>query len=200
MLGQQRIATLVKVIAVRNAGGVEPVGTVDVQPLVNQTDGAGNITALPPVYGMPYVRVQGGSSAIILDPQVGDIGIAVIADRDLSAVIATKAQAAPGSRRRNNMADGLYVGGVLNGTPQQYVQFTNSGITVLSPQTVTIQAPNVKVQGNLEVTGTTKLDQAVTADSTITASGEVTGNGIALSTHKHTGVSTGGGTSGPPTS
>ncbi|HEV2540188.1 MAG TPA: Gp138 family membrane-puncturing spike protein [Frateuria sp.] len=199
MLGRVRTATLVKVLAVSNAGGVEPVGTMDVQPLVNQTDGEGNVTPLPVLYGLPYMRIQGGTNAVILDPQIGDIGVAVFADRDLSAVIATKAQGVPGSLRRHSLSDGLYLGGMLNGTPQQYVQFTTSGITVLSPQTVTIQAPNVKVQGNLEVTGTTQLDQAVTANSTITASGEVKGNGIALSTHKHSGVSTGGGTSGPPT-
>jgi hypothetical protein len=195
-----RTTTLVKVVAVTNAGDVAPVGTVDVQPLVNQTDGAGNITPLPVLYGLPYLRIQGGTNAVILDPQVGDIGVAVFGDRDLSAVIATKAQAVPGSRRRHSLADGLYLGGMLNGTPQQYVRFTASGITVVSPQIVTIQAPNVKVQGNLEVTGTTQLDQAVTANSTITASGEVKGNGIPLSTHKHTGVTTGSGTSGMPTS
>lgn len=185
-LASVRTATLVKLVAVSNSGGVQPVGTVDVQPLVNQTDGAGNITALPVIYGMPYLRLQGGTNAVILDPQVGDIGIAVFGDRDLSAVISTKAQAVPGSRRRHSLADGLYVGGVLNGTPQQYVQFTSTGITVFSPQTVTIQAPNVKVQGNLEVTGTTQLDQAVTANSTITASGEVKSGSIGLQSHHHT--------------
>lgn len=194
-----RIATIVQVLAVSNSGGVSPVGTVDIQPMVHQTDGAGNVTALPVVYGVPYMRMQGGTDAVIIDPKVGDIGMALFGDRDLSAVIATKKAAAPGSARRNSLSDALYIGGILNGTPQQYVQFTTSGITVLSPQAVTIQAPTITLQGNVHTTGTLQQDGAVTANSTITAAGEVKGKGIPLSTHKHTGVQTGGGTSGPPT-
>lgn len=199
MLARVRTSTIVQVVAVYNDGDVTPVGVVDIQPLVQQTDSAGNVTSLAVVYGVPYMRVQGGTNAVILDPQVGDIGMAVFGDRDLSTVVATKKMGPPGSARQHNLSDALYIGGILNGTPQQYVQFTTSGITVLSPQAVTIQAPTITLQGNVHTTGTLQQDGAVTANSTITATGEVKGKGIPLSTHKHTGVQTGGGTSGPPT-
>lgn len=198
MLSMVRTSTIVKVLSVSNGGGVSPVGTVDIQPLVAQTDGKGNIVSLPPVYGVPYMRVQGGTDAVILDPKVGDLGIALFGDRDQSAVSSTKGEAAPGSRRKHSLSDAIYIGGILNGTPEQYVQFQDSGITVTSPQKVTIHAPNTEVQGNFKVTGTSELDGAVTAKDTVTATGEVTGKGVELSTHKHTGVQTGGGTSGPP--
>lgn len=187
-----RISTIVKVLAVTNDGGVSPVGTVDVQPLVQQTDGAGNVVALQPIYGVPYMRVQGGTNAVILDPQVGDLGIALFGDRDLSTVVSTKAMGPPGSARRNSLADALYIGGLLNGTPVQFVQFEASGITVKSPTKVTIEAPDIQLQGAVHVTG------AQTNDSTIVAQGDVTGSGTSLHTHKHTGVQTGGGVSGPP--
>ena len=35
-------STLVKVVSVTNSGGLSPSGTVDIMPLVNQIDGAGN--------------------------------------------------------------------------------------------------------------------------------------------------------------
>lgn len=206
-LAKVRIATIVRVLAVSNAGGVEPVGSVDVQPLVQQTDGDGNITALPPVYGVPYVRVQGGTNAVILDPQVGDLGIAMFGDRDLSAVVATKDAAAPGSNRRNSLADALYVGGLLNGTPVQYVRFSAEGIELVSPTKVHIQAPNIQADAStqfmvtspdIQLHGAVHITGAQTNDDAITAQGEVTGNGKQLSTHKHTGVTTGGGVSGPP--
>lgn len=187
-----RTATIVQIKAVTNAGGVSPVGKVDVQPMVHQIDGSGNITPHGTIYGIPYFRMQGGANAVILDPQVGDFGIAMFADRDVSGVVATGAAAAPGSARRNNFADGFYVGGILNGTPTQYVQFSDSGITVLSPTQVTIQAPTVAVTGNLTVSGT------VVTQSSITASGEVTGNGIKLSVLKVSGVQPGSGSSGTP--
>src|SRR5689334_17719037 len=84
---QQRLlkvqtATLVKVQAV-HGGGVGPIGTVDVLPLIDQVDGAGNIVPHVTIYGRPYCRWQGGANAIVLDPQVGDIGLMVFGSRDL---------------------------------------------------------------------------------------------------------------------
>src|SRR5574337_1469350 len=104
-----RIATLVRVLAVSNTGGVAAAGTVTVQPLVQQIDGSGNTTNLPPIYNVPYFRLLGGANAVILDPQVGDLGICLFADRDISAVKTTQKLSAPASNRRSSLADALYV-------------------------------------------------------------------------------------------
>jgi hypothetical protein len=138
--------TLVKIVSVTNNGGVSPVGFVDVQPLVNQVDGAGNATPHGIVYGLPYFRLQGGTNAIILDPQVGDIGMCGFASRDISSVKASKAQANPGSGRTFDWADGLYFGGMLNGTPVQYVAFSSSGIDIVSPTRIRMSAPEIDLQ------------------------------------------------------
>lgn len=178
--------TLCRVVAVTNSGGVEPVGFVDVQPLVNMTDYRGNAIPHTTVFHLPYFRLQGGSNAIIIDPQVGDIGICMIAERDISKVKSTKDAANPGSNRRYSISDGLYVGGVLNGTPTQYIQFGSGSITVHSPSVVNIDAPTINLNG------------VVNATSTITATGDVSGSGVSLSTHKHSGVTTGSGHTGVP--
>ncbi|MDE2000650.1 MAG: oxidoreductase, partial [Burkholderiales bacterium] len=123
MLGRVCTATLAQVKAVSNNGGVTPVGTVTIQPLVNQVDGSGNTVAHGLIYNVPYFRLQGGANAVILDPEIGDIGIAVFADHDISSVKSTKAAANPGSGRRFDMSDALYLGGFLGGAPSQYVQF-----------------------------------------------------------------------------
>src|SRR5262249_24754419 len=128
MLALARTAIPVKIVDATNTGGLSPVGFVDVMPLVNQVDGVGNQTPHGTVFGLPYLRLQGGSNAVIMDPQVGDIGIAVVADRDISAVKSSKGQANPGSRRRFSLADGIYIGGILNGTPKQYITFTSAGV------------------------------------------------------------------------
>lgn len=140
MLARVNTVTLVTVVGVTNAGGISPVGSVDVVPLVNQIDGAGNVVPHGTIFGLPYFRIQGGANAIILDPQVGDIGIAGFASRDISAVKASRAPAPPGSFRRFNYADGLYFGGTLNGTPTQYVAFTPDGVDIVSPGTINIAA------------------------------------------------------------
>jgi phage baseplate assembly protein gpV len=143
------------------------------------------------IYSVPYFRLQGGANAVILDPQVGDIGIAVFAESDISSVKAAKAQANPGSARKFDMADGLYLGGFLNGTPSQYVQFSASGITLLSPSAVTIQAPTVTIQAPT-ITLSGQVNQS---GGTIAASQDVTVSGLSILSHTHTDPQ--GGTVGP---
>jgi hypothetical protein len=183
-----RIATtaLVKVTAVTNAGTVAAVGFVDVIPMVHQVDGAGNPTPHGEIHHLPYFRVQGGADAVILDPKVGDIGVAVFCSRDISAVKRQKKEAAPGSRRRYDWADGIYVGGVLNGTPQQYVRFSTTGVDIVTPNNITINAANATLDssGNLAVKG------EVTA--------KVGASQVTLSGHHQSGVAAGVATSGAP--
>lgn len=168
LMAKMQTATLVQVMAVR-PGGTGLTGEVDVQPMVAQIDGAGNATVHGTIYGLPYSRIQGGASAIIMDPAVGDRGLAVFASRDISAVKATRRPNIPGSRRRFDMADGLYIGGFLNGAPTHFVQFTGGGINITTP-------------GNVAIT-----------------SASLTHNGVNIgATHLHSGVQTGAGQTGAP--
>lgn len=183
ILGTVRTATLVQVVATTNAGDVSPVGTVDVLPLVNLLDGLGNSSPHGTVYGLPVWRLQGGKNAIICDPVVGDIGVAVFSDRDISSVKANKGQANPGSFRRFDFADGIYFGGVLGVAPTQYVQFNDAGITIADKNgnSIVMSASGIAITGNITSTGTLQ------------------NNGKSVgSTHEHSGVQTGGGNSGPP--
>lgn len=143
LTGKMATATLVRIISCTNSGGLSPVGFVDVQPLVNQVDGNGVPVPHGVIHNLPYFRLQGGQNAVIIDPQPGDIGMAAFASRDISSVKANRAQANPGSARRFDMADGMYFGGLLNGTPIQYVQFSAAGITITSPTAITLNAPTI---------------------------------------------------------
>ena len=160
LLGALATATLVKVIAVYNEG-TGPTGTVDVQPLVNQIDGAGNnATPHGTVYGIPYFRTQGGQNGFVCDPQVGDKGMCAFASRDISKVVSTGAQANPGSFRRFDMADGLYFGGFIGGGLANYVWIDPSGnIHIVSTGVVSINAT-----GNATITAGGDVD--VTASGT----------------------------------
>lgn len=198
-----RIVTcaLVKVVAVTNNGGITPVGMVDVQPLVNQLTGDGTAVPHATIYRLPYMRLQGGANAVILDPQVGDIGMAGFCYRDISKVKATKAQANPGSSRTFNWSDGLYFGGFLNGTPTQYVAFAEAGITVVSPNKITLQAPIVEIDASSElhvVSPDSEFSGTIHTPGTITGDTDVVGSGTSLHTHTHSGVQSGGSNTGPP--
>ena len=151
LLAKIQTATIVKIIACTNDGGVSPVGFVDVLPMVNQIDGQGNPTPHTTIYNIPYLRAQGGANAVILDPQAGDIGVCVFASRDISKIKTTKAQGNPGSFRQYSFSDGLYLGGMLNGTPTQFIRFSSAGITITSPTAIIRHTPTVTVTGILNV-------------------------------------------------
>lgn len=185
---KMQTATLVRVVAVYPPSG-SLVGKVDVLPLVNQVDGAGNTVPHVTLYGRPYSRVQGGSNAVICDPAVGDIGVMVFGSRDLSSVIASGNPSPPASGRYFDRADGLYLYSLAKGAPTQYIEFTDSGINIVSPTAINLQAPNITLTGAVNANG-----------ATISEAGEVTdAAGKVLGTHTHTGVTSGGSNTGPPT-
>jgi hypothetical protein len=112
-----------KVTAVHPGAGSPPIaGTVDVQLLISQVDGAGNVVKQGVVYGIPYTRIQGGPWSIVCDPGVGDFGWLSSADRDISALKSAVAQGQsptnvnPGSNRKYHVSDAVYVGGAFNPT------------------------------------------------------------------------------------
>lgn len=170
---------LVRVETVHNAG-VSLTGMVDVLPLVTLQDGLGCPYPRETVYHAPYLRIQGGSSAIIMDPKPGDIGFIVISGRDHSHAIRTRAPSPPASNRLFAMQDCVYVGGFLNDAPNQYIHFTDEGIRIVTPGKVEIDAASV------------------TANCDITTTGDVKAGGVSLKSHTHTGVQPGAGNSGKP--
>lgn len=142
----RNFSALVQVIRVTAPGGLALAGTVDVQPLVNQLDGQGNAVPHGTVNDIPYIRIQGGTNGIIIDPQPGDIGVCIFCDRDNSSVLSSRGPANPGSLRRSDMADGVYIGGMLNGIPSQYMMFTASGIDIVSPNLIHMNAPQIHLE------------------------------------------------------
>lgn len=139
-------AGLVEVMAVHGGGPSGPP-TVDVRPLVNQVNGLSQQTPHGTVHGLPCFRLQAGNAGIIVDPAVGDRGQAVICDRDISTVKATRAQAAPGSSRSNSWSDGCYFGSFLGDAVTQYVQITQSGINIVTTGTVAITSAGLTHNG-----------------------------------------------------
>lgn len=157
--------------------GVDPGGTdgaagyVDVKPMVTQTDATGGRLDPVDLFHLPYFRIQAGTAAIVIDPVVGDIGLAIFAQSDCSTLgqdADTPVQ--PGSFRRFDQADGFYIGGFLNAAPTSWIEMTQDG--------------KIKITGTLELTGGMTVTDDIVAGS------------ISLRHHIHTGDS-GGHTSEP---
>lgn len=176
LLGEVRTIVPVKVVAVTGGGTGAGPPKVDVLPLVKQMDGIGTTTSHGNVLSLPVIRWKSGNGSIVVDPVVGDIGLAIISDRDMSAVVASGAESAPGSFRRFDLADGLYLGGILGSAPTQYVAFTSTGIKLSDKNgnTVDMKAGSIAITGNVTVTG-----------SVIAGFGGA--DQVGLQTHLHTG-------------
>ena len=179
---------VVQVVAVHPGAGTPPVaGTVDVQILIAQLDGAGNAVPQDVVYGLPYLRLGGGKWAVIVDPAINDIGLAIASDRDISSLKAAAAagnslMVNPGSYREYDVSDGVYLGTVLS-TPVPAATFWlkpdgTLNITDAKGNVLSTSASGFSLTGNLAVTG------SITATANVTA-GLGGADQVGLQTHTH---------------
>ena len=160
------VAMPVKVTKVMAGSG--SVGYVQVLPLVNDMDAQGNAVDVAVIPQLPYFRLQGGKVAIITDPVVGDIGLAVFCQKDTSNVVAgTDKPVQAGSFRKFSMSDGYYIGGFFFFFPETFLELKQDGKAILT------------------------ANGGVTINGDVVINGELTAKGIVYSTHVHGGVVSG---------
>lgn len=180
--------------------------TVDVQPMVNMLDGNSQSSPHGTILGIPYWQWQFGKNAIIADPVVDDIGVMICADRDISAVKATKKIANPGSDRQLDAADGIYFGGILNGEAEQSIKFTDSGVEIhdknsnslISSSTGWAFTGIVTFNENVQFAGQILGGTGAELTQDLKTTGDVVAGTVSLKNHLQSGVATGGANSGPP--
>ncbi|WP_284554231.1 phage baseplate protein [Lelliottia sp. T2.26D-8] len=177
---------LVQVVAVR---GDMPNLVVDVMPLVARTDPSGAIIDNSTVFNIPVFRLQRGSSAIIMNPVVGDIGMMAVCDRDTSIARANLKQSPPGTKRSHSKSDGLYLGGLLNQPATQFIEFADNKLNIVAPYGVEVTTPLMHVSGDITSGGN------ITDNSgTQSASLKTLRDNYDLHKHPVTGIQTGGST------
>jgi hypothetical protein len=192
LIGEVRTLVPVRVLAVHPGGGSPPaIGTVDLQPLVQTVDGSGKLWSVVPqgkaVYGAPFSRIQSGGTAVVLDPVVDDIGLAAVCDRDISLVVASGGQlSAPGSARMHDLSDLVYLYSIISATAvTQYIWANADGISLLSPNTITIQGGQINLKGPVNQTGgEVTLETKVTVPN-VDATTDVTVPNGSVNDHVH---------------
>lgn len=188
MIGKACTVTIVRVNSVES-GATGPVGFLSATDLTQQMDG--NNVGLPnkPLHKMPYFRLQGGANAVVIDPLPGDLGIAVFAQRDISETKRNKTEAPPPSLRTHDQSDGIYLGGILNGAPTQWLHFLESGVHIQSTGVLEVDATLMQVNCPIKATGDI-------TDNSGTQSASMASMRSTYNTHTHPGDS--GGTTGEP--
>ena len=200
--GMVNTAIPVRVDSCTKPGPNGAAGYVSATPLVQQRGADGNSLMPVSLPQLPFFRLQCGTAAVVLDPQPGDVGLAVFSQQDASNLEAGKTEPVQaGSFRCFDMSDGIYIGGILGKTPTVYVELEqDKGVTVKTPSNevtvdkdegnvtvkaqtkITLEAPTIELKGSLQMgntagsgTGDTmKITGNLDVTGTVNANGNVT--------------------------
>ena len=181
MMEQQMKGSINTCIPVRVDSCTKPgpngaAGYVSATPLVMQRGADGNSLAPVSLPQLPFFRLYAGTAAVVIDPQPGDVGLAIFSQQDASNLEAGKNEPVQASSFRSfDMSDGFYVGGFLGNVPDVYAELEQSAginiktptnlitigrddgtITIHADTAVNVDAPIAKCSGDVEIAGTLK--------------------------------------------
>lgn len=196
----------VVVTAVERKGEDAGAGYVTVKPLLQPRNNSGDGLEVTTIPKLPYFRLQHGKAAIICDPKVGDIGLAVVAKHDISNINGSTTPKVPATYRKFDPSDSFYIGGFWGKAPEVFIHLEDEGtIKIKAPTKITIESPECEVNASTGFTVNSaqiNLNAPISgggsggADATFT--GDVNAKGISLTSHTHTGVQSGNSSTGAP--
>ncbi len=173
------------------------------------------------IASVPVMQLGAGGVVLSLNLKPGDLGWIKANDRDISIVLQSYSDNAPNTLRKHSFQDAMFIPDVMHGIAtvgedaEHAVLQTLDGNCRVSiwPDRVklsagalfiTIGPAGIEVKGPVQFDDPVHMQQTLTVDGTsaltgaVTMPGGATIGGIPFGTHKHTGVQTGGGTSGGP--
>lgn len=179
-----------------------------VQPLIAllTTDGA-KVTRAQ-IARVPVLALGGGGFVLNFPLQQGDLGWIEASDRDISLYMQSLQEAQPNTLRFHSFEDARFIPDVMKlydvstaAADAMVIQSLDGTVRIeLTPDTIRMKAPHLVGEfGDISFTGPTTFVNEVTFNAEATFTDDAVINGIRFSTHKHTGVTVGGGTSGGPT-
>lgn len=193
----------VRVDSVEKAGDGSGALYVSATPLICQTDPEGNALPMVSIPRLPYFRLQHGKAAVICDPVVGDVGLAVFAKQDCSKLTGGTEPVSPGSFRSFDMSDGFYLGGFWGKPPETYIWLDSESQSIkvkakeltIDAENVTVNATNVTLNVSSGMTiNCPKLKLVGAMDVT----GNVMSGSVSMQDHTHNGVQAGNQNTGRP--
>jgi len=186
--------------------------TVVVQPatrgVVQTKSGALNQVDLPLLVDVPVVFPHGGNCTLTFPLEKGDECLVVFSSRCMDEWWQSGNVQLPQDPRMHDLSDGFAIPGPFSQAAltaiaarstttvqlrsddgSTYVELDPAGqvVNVVAPGGMSITSPMITITGDVALNGG------------LVATGDVKASAISLETHKHLGVTTGGGTSGLPT-
>ncbi len=122
---------------------------VTVKPLIAQIDADNNKIELPEIFEIPYFRYSAGRTAVKLDPVAGDIGVLIIFKSDSNNIkTGDNSQILPNTFLNYPLYSGVYIGGMLNNEPKNYIEIKDDNITINANKSVIINCQNAEVNAD----------------------------------------------------
>lgn len=203
--------------------------TIEAQPAIQGTvlkeDGTEQAVNLPLLVDVPLVFPSAGGYILTFPIAEGDEVLVVFASRCIDAWWQNGGIGRPMEMRMHDLSDGFAIPGprsvpnavegisedsvqLRNDAGTTYIEISDDGkIKLVSPSMITLDAPEIVLDGNVSVTGTLDVTGAITTDASILAIGDITGanfitaggvtaggaiagatmtaGGVALATHTH---------------
>jgi len=189
-----------------------------VQPALNQKYNDGEVVKLPAIFNVPVIHPASGGASITFPVNVGDKVLLVFSEKSLEEWLQNGNQVTPDDPRQNSLTDAVaHLGFRDFGTPSPAANNTDllvkydgseiklkpSGVIDINATEANITTPNLNITGDVDITGNVTISGDLTA-ANVEATSELKGataliGGKDFATHTHTGVTPGGGTSGPVT-
>jgi len=188
-LSNLHTATIAKVTAVQEK-------TISVQPVINRVIDGKSIT-LPQFTKVPPLFMQGGGSYTAHPIAVGDYCLLILTERCFDRWYSGSDFQDPAEFRMHDYSDGIAIVGI---NPQAGALTIPS---VIQHTGDTNQDGDYTHQGDRTQTGDLTVNGDLQVNGNITCTGKLTAGtatigGIDFSTHTHSGVEPGGGTTGGP--
>ncbi|MDR1349689.1 MAG: hypothetical protein LBJ59_02700 [Zoogloeaceae bacterium] len=187
-----------------------------VLPLIHIVGTNGGGKARAQVAAVPVLALGGGGFVVNFPLKAGDLGWIEASDRDISLYLQSLDEAKPNTLRLHNFSDGRFI-------PDIYRKYAIAGeddsdmviqtltgetkivlrqdkifikapndITIEAAQTINLKAPQINIEGVLTMSG----GAATIASSTLNITSDTTIEGRGFLEHQHTGVQTGGSSTG----
>lgn len=193
--------------------------TASVQPAirgeVTGETGAARAVDMPLLVDVPVVFPHGGGYSLTFPIRQGDECLVVFASRCIDAWWQSGGIQSPAEARMHDLSDGFAIpgpwsqaakiGGVSASAVQlrsddgaSCVEITGQAVNIKSPGKIVLDAPLVEVAGPLVQTGSKGSGPSSFKGGFANTGGRIESNGISLEEHTHSGVQTGGGSTGGP--
>ena len=167
------------------------------------------------IAAVPVMQFGGNGVALSFDLKAGDLGWIKANDRDISLILQAYKDNAPNTLRKHSFQDAVFIPDVMRGVTINGEDAHNAVLQTLDgtvrvaiwPDRVKITKDAMHVEvGPVNITlsngaaGLTMTPTSTAFAGHVTFPDGASIGGIEFGTHKHTGVQTGPGTSGGPTS